>query len=87
MTMRLPPMPEDEAIPLLFGLADQIQDITLRNGGAISHHHGIGILRGYKLLDELGLGMEILQAIKDHLDPQGLFAPGKLGMPDRGGQR
>jgi alkyldihydroxyacetonephosphate synthase len=80
MTMRLPPMDDREAAEILFTLADRIQEITLAHGGAISHHHGIGLLRGYKLLQDLGLGLEIVQAIKDHLDPHGLFVPGKLGL-------
>lgn len=80
MTLRLPPMDDSAAITLLFQLADRIQDITLAHGGAISHHHGIGVLRGYKLAADLGLGVELVQAIKDYLDPQGLFAPGKLGL-------
>lgn len=80
MTMRLPPMPDDEALPILQSLADQIQDIALAHGGSISHHHGIGLLRGHNLGKELGIGHEILQALKDHLDPAGLLVPGKLGM-------
>jgi alkyldihydroxyacetonephosphate synthase len=84
ITLRLPPMPDQAAMDALYGLADGIQDITLRHGGSISHHHGIGLLRSGRLAEELGLGAEILQSIKDHLDPRGLFAPGKLGLAMRG---
>lgn len=83
MTLRLPPMEDQTAINILFNLADRIQDITLAHGGAISHHHGIGVLRGYKLAKDMGLGIELLQSIKDYLDPHGLFAPGKLGLTSR----
>ena len=70
----------DEALPILQSLADQIQDIALAHGGSISHHHGIGLLRGHNLGKELGIGHEILQALKDYLDPAALLVPGKLGM-------
>jgi alkyldihydroxyacetonephosphate synthase len=83
MTMRLPPMDDAAATEILFTLSDEIQDITLAHGGAISHHHGVGLLRGYKLHQELGIGLELVQALKDYLDPHGLFVPGKLGLAQR----
>ena len=86
MTMRLPPMSDEEAMPVLSALADRLQGIALAHGGSISHHHGIGLLRGHNLPTELGIGHELLVALKDHLDPKGLLSPGKLGFPTRGGQ-
>jgi alkyldihydroxyacetonephosphate synthase len=57
------------------------QRAALDAGGTGSHHHGVGLLRAPWLRDELGeVGMEVLQAIKDALDPHGLANPGKLGL-------
>jgi alkyldihydroxyacetonephosphate synthase len=54
---------------------------TLANGGSISHHHGIGLVRGPYLEDALGAGFGVLQKLKNALDPQGILNPGKLGLP------
>ena len=51
---------------------------SIKHGAAISHHHGIGLARQPYLRNELGLSFEVLQKIKDALDPQGILNPGKL---------
>ncbi|MDR6182200.1 FAD-binding oxidoreductase [Asaia bogorensis] len=47
----------------------------------ISHHHGIGLLRGPYMRPSLGAGYDILLAIKKALDPLNLLNPGKMGFP------
>ena len=54
---------------------------TTANGGSISHHHGIGLVRGPYLADALGAGFDVLRAVKTALDPNGILNPGKLGLP------
>ncbi len=49
-------------------------------GGAISHHHGIGLNRARFLRPALGSGFDVLAAVKDALDPRGILNPGKLGL-------
>ncbi len=49
-------------------------------GGAISHHHGIGLNRARFLPDALGSGFEVLASVKQALDPHGILNPGKLGL-------
>jgi alkyldihydroxyacetonephosphate synthase len=53
---------------------------TRKHGGSISHHHGIGLVRGEYLREALGSGFAILQKMKDALDPKGILNPGKLGL-------
>ena len=53
---------------------------TLAHGGALSHHHGIGLHRGRFMEDALGSAFPTLQAIKATLDPKGILNPGKLGL-------
>jgi alkyldihydroxyacetonephosphate synthase len=54
-------------------------DAIIRNGGTISHHHGIGEDHLPWLAAEKGsLGIDILRAIKMALDPKGIMNPGKL---------
>ncbi len=58
-----------------------VLDVTLANGGSISHHHGIGLVRGPYLAQALGSGFEVLKKLKTALDPRGILNPGKLGLP------
>ena len=53
----------------------------IKNGSALSHHHGCGLLRGPYLQESLGAGFGPLIAIKNALDPKGIMNPGKLGLP------
>jgi alkyldihydroxyacetonephosphate synthase len=53
-------------------------DATLRCGGTISHHHGIGRLRTPWMERELGGGLAVLRALKHALDPNGIMNPGVL---------
>ena len=55
-----------------------------RAGGTISHHHGIGLLKGPYMEAEHREAMAILHAIKKSADPAGIMNPGKLGLPARG---
>jgi alkyldihydroxyacetonephosphate synthase len=53
---------------------------TLAHGGALSHHHGIGLNRGRHLPRSLGPAYEVLGQLKAVLDPGGVLNPGKLGL-------
>jgi alkyldihydroxyacetonephosphate synthase len=63
-----------------------VMDAVLARGGAISHHHGIGINRARFMAPALGAGLDVLVAIKDALDPRGILNPGKLGLPSPFGE-
>ncbi len=56
-------------------------DLVTRHGGAISHHHGIGLNRARFLPGSLGPAYSVLEALKSALDPNGVLNPGKLGLP------
>ena len=55
---------------------------VLAEGGALSHHHGIGLNRARFVRDALGDAFDVLVAAKHALDPTGILNPGKLGLPD-----
>ena len=80
MTVRLPPMDQDEALPKHREIWDSLQRLAVQHDGAIAHHHGIGVFRNSWLARELGGAMPVLQKIKDALDPDNLMNPGKLGL-------
>ncbi|MDH2424205.1 FAD-binding oxidoreductase [Sphaerisporangium sp. TRM90804] len=48
-------------------------------GGTISHHHGVGTDHREAFAAEIGeLGVDILRAVKERLDPAGILNPGVL---------
>jgi alkyldihydroxyacetonephosphate synthase len=55
---------------------------ALSAGGTLSHHHGVGRSKAPRLGDELGLGVDLVQALKRVLDPGAIFNPGNL-LPER----
>ena len=54
---------------------------VLDAGGALSHHHGVGLNRARFVHDALGTGFDVLASVKRALDPHGILNPGKLGLP------
>ncbi len=54
---------------------------VLGAGGALSHHHGVGLNRSRFVADALGPAFDVLAATKAALDPNGILNPGKLGLP------
>ena len=54
---------------------------VLARGGALSHHHGVGLNRSRFVAEALGPAFDVLVATKAALDPHGILNPGKLGLP------
>jgi alkyldihydroxyacetonephosphate synthase len=55
-------------------------EAATRVGGTISHHHGVGLLKGPYMLGEHREALAMLAALKDSFDPDGIMNPGKLGL-------
>ena len=62
-------------------LWDAGQRAVLAHGGALSHHHGVGLNRARFMAEALGPALDVLVATKRALDPGGILNPGKLGLP------
>jgi alkyldihydroxyacetonephosphate synthase len=58
----------------------------LEMGATITHHHGVGILKGKFMRDELGALMDLFQTFKLALDPHGIMNPGKMGLDGKPGR-
>jgi alkyldihydroxyacetonephosphate synthase len=59
-------------------------DAIVASGGTITHHHAIGRDHVPWMKVEVGeLGIELLRAAKERLDPAGVMNPGKL-LPGEG---
>jgi alkyldihydroxyacetonephosphate synthase len=59
---------------------------VLAGGGALSHHHGVGLNRARFVREALGEAFDVLVSAKQALDPHGILNPGKLGLPDPFGE-
>jgi alkyldihydroxyacetonephosphate synthase len=60
-------------------LKREATEAVLAAGGTLSHHHGVGRDHAPWLEREKGaLGMRVLRAAKQALDPKGVMNPGKL---------
>ncbi len=54
-------------------------DALVATGATITHHHAVGTDHRPWMTDEIGpLGVEVLRAVKQVLDPTGVLNPGKL---------
>ena len=61
---------------------DTVTNTVLAHGGALSHHHGVGLNRGRFLLETMGQpAYDVLSSVKRALDPNGILNPGKF-FPD-----
>jgi alkyldihydroxyacetonephosphate synthase len=54
-------------------------DAIVAAGGTITHHHAVGVDHRHWMPAEIGeLGVQVLRAVKQTLDPAGILNPGKL---------
>jgi alkyldihydroxyacetonephosphate synthase len=54
-------------------------DAIVANGATITHHHAVGTDHRHWMPAEIGeLGVQILGAVKQAVDPAGILNPGKL---------
>jgi alkyldihydroxyacetonephosphate synthase len=54
-------------------------DAIVANGGTITHHHAIGRDHAPWMRAEVGdVGLDLIRAAKERLDPVGIMNPGKL---------
>ena len=70
--------PEDEAETYTLPIITIIVEETLRHGGSIVHHHGIGKGRARWVEDEYGSSYPMLAALKTAFDPNGIMNMGTI---------
>ena len=65
-------------------LHNEIWNIGVRaamaNGGVINDHHGIGLKLSRLMKEQYGPAMQVMEALKNQLDPNGIMNPYKLGL-------
>lgn len=55
-------------------------ETSLKYGGNVSHHHGVGKAKAAYLEGEHGVGLDVMRSIKRALDPDRLMNRGVLGL-------
>jgi alkyldihydroxyacetonephosphate synthase len=70
--------PEEEATRIYLPIVSIICEETLRRGGSIVHHHGIGKARAPWVRDEYGSSYPILERLKRAFDPNGVMNRGTI---------
>jgi FAD/FMN-containing dehydrogenase len=70
--------PELENDEYYFPIIDIICEETLRFGGSIVHHHGIGKARAKWVREEYGTSFPMLDTLKRAFDPNGIMNAGTI---------
>ncbi len=69
----------DEAMKLHDDLWNAAIDASLKNGGTLNEHHGVGLKLGRFMKTQHGSAWEYMLSLKKAWDPNGIMNPGKLG--------
>jgi alkyldihydroxyacetonephosphate synthase len=59
---------------------EQVLTLAQDMGGIMEYCHGVGVKLNHLLAREMGVGQDVVQAIKQALDPNNIMNPGKLGL-------
>jgi len=70
--------PEDEMITYHHPIQKIIVEETIKQGGSMCHHHGIGKYRSEWTLDEHGSAYYMLEKLKEVFDPKGIMNYGTI---------
>jgi alkyldihydroxyacetonephosphate synthase len=70
--------PEDEVAKYYLPIIAIICEETLRRGGAIVHHHGVGKARTPWVAAEYGSSYAVLETLKHAFDPSGIMNKGTI---------
>lgn len=70
----------DEAMKLHDRLWDAAVRTSLKHGGTLNEHHGVGIKLGRFMREAHGEAFDLVKSLKNAWDPDGIMNPGKLGL-------
>ena len=75
-----PPEDPQEAIRLHNQIWNAGVRAALANGGVLNDHHGVGLKLSRLVKEQYGPAMQVLEALKKQLDPNGIMNPYKMGL-------
>jgi alkyldihydroxyacetonephosphate synthase len=70
--------PEEETTKYYLPIISIICEETLKRGGSIVHHHGMGKARAPWVRDEYGSSFYMLETLKQAFDPEGIMNKGTI---------
>ena len=70
--------PEEELTKYHLPIKKIIVEETIKAGGSMCHHHGVGKHRTHWIKDEYGSSYNILKTLKKAFDPNGIMNPGTI---------
>ncbi len=70
--------PEEETEKYYLPIISIIVEETLKRGGSIVHHHGMGKARAPWVRDEYGSSYYVLETLKQAFDPEGIMNKGTI---------
>lgn len=59
---------------------DELLALAQDMGGSMEYCHGVGLRLSHLMRAEHGVGLDVLQRVKESLDPHNILNPGKLGL-------
>ena len=59
---------------------EQVLQLAQDMGGIMEYCHGVGVKLNHLLAREMGVGQEVVRAMKQALDPKNIMNPGKLDL-------
>ena len=74
-----PPADPDEALDLHDEIWDTAIRVNLEYGGVINEHHGVGLKLARHVRAQYGPAFQVIEKLKQSLDPHNLINPGKMG--------
>lgn len=74
-----PPEDPDEALALHNEVWDLAVKINIEYGGVINEHHGVGLKMSRHVRPQYGPAFQVIEGLKNTLDPYNLLNPGKMG--------
>jgi alkyldihydroxyacetonephosphate synthase len=74
-----PPQDPDEALALHDEVWDLAVKINMEYGGVINEHHGVGLKLARHVRAQYGPAFQVIEGLKNALDPYNLLNPGKMG--------
>ena len=70
----------DDSRQSMSSVVEQVLTLAQDMGGVMEYCHGVGMKLGHLLAREMGVGHQVIRALKDSLDPAGIMNPSKLGL-------
>ncbi len=61
-------------------VVDRVLEKAQDLGGSMEYCHGVGVKLAHLVAREMGVGLEVVRALKEALDPHNIMNPGKLGL-------